>query len=232
METWHKGRVIRIADETAETKRFWIELPGLKKFDFIPGQYVTVDLPIHEHAHKRNRSYSIASWPDDTNIFELVIVINKNGDGTAYFFEEIKVGSELMFQGPHGSFILTEPLEENIFMICTGTGITPFRSMLHHINNNGIPHQNIYLIAGSRSKAMLLFHDEMLALQKELSGFHYIPTLSQEEWEGKTGYVHTVYESLLADRKPASFFLSGWRDMINDAKKIIMDMGYDKIIMQ
>jgi CDP-4-dehydro-6-deoxyglucose reductase len=61
-----------------------------------------------------------------------------------------------------------------------------------------------------------------------LPGFNYIPTLSREEWEGRTGYVHPVYEELCVERKPASFFLCGWRGMIDEAKKRIMDMGYDK----
>jgi hypothetical protein len=53
--------MIRIENETADTKRFWIEVPELERFDFVPGQFVTLDLPIHEKPNKRWRSYSIAS---------------------------------------------------------------------------------------------------------------------------------------------------------------------------
>ena len=47
-EPWRIGKMIKIADETPNTKRFWIEIPELESFDFIAGQFVTLDLPIHE----------------------------------------------------------------------------------------------------------------------------------------------------------------------------------------
>ena len=137
------------------------------------------------------------------------------------------VGTELKFRGPQGVFKLKEPLDDDIFLICTGTGIAPFRSMVHHVNNNKIPHKNIYLIFGCRSKNDLLYHDELKTLAKNLPGFIYIPTLSREEWEGHTGYVHPVYESLCEERKPARFFLCGWKGMVDEAKNRIMEMGYD-----
>jgi CDP-4-dehydro-6-deoxyglucose reductase len=225
---WLQGKVIRIADETATTKRFWIEVPELTSFDFIPGQFVTFDLPIHEKKNKRLRSYSIASCPDGTNVFELIIVRDLKGVGTNYLFHEVSVGSTLSFRGPQGLFTLKEPLDKDLYLICTGTGIAPFRSMLYHIKNKNIPHKNITLIFGCRTKGMLLYYEEMKKLQTELPGFKYIPTLSRETWEGAMGYVHPIYESLCADKKPASFLLCGWRGMIDEAKKRIMDMGYDK----
>ena len=63
LETWLKGKIIRITDETNDTKRFWVEVPEVDKFDFIPGQFITLDLPIHEKPDKRRRCYSIASSP-------------------------------------------------------------------------------------------------------------------------------------------------------------------------
>ena len=228
LQPWSTGKVIRIENETNDTRRFWIEVPELEKFDFIPGQFVTLDLPIHEKKNKRWRSYSIASWPDGTNVFELVIVLDKNGVGTPYLFNEIVIGSELTLRGPQGVFILHEPLDKDIFLICTGTGIAPFRSMINYIKINNIPHQNIYLVFGCRTKNTLLYYEEMKKLAEEVEHFFYIPTLSREQWEGNSGYVHSIYESLCMERQPANFFLCGWKGMIDDAKKTIMEMGYDR----
>jgi glycine betaine catabolism B len=72
LQPWCIGKVTRIADETDDTRRFWIEVPELTSSYFIPGQFVTPDLPIHEKPGKRWRSYSISSWPDGNNIFELL----------------------------------------------------------------------------------------------------------------------------------------------------------------
>lgn len=203
-------------------------MPDLPSFDFIPGQFVTFDLPIHEKPNKRWRSYSIASWPDGTNVFELIIVLDKLGAGTHYLFDQVVVGSELIFRGPQGVFTLKQPIENDLFFICTGTGIAPFRSMINHIKNELIPHHNITLVFGCRTKETFLYHEEMKGLQESVPGFRYIPTLSRETWEGRSGYVHPVYEELCTERKPANFFLCGWKGMIDEAKRRITEMGYDK----
>jgi ferredoxin-NADP reductase len=232
LQPWLKGKVVRIDDYTTATKRFWIEVPELSTFDFKPGQFITFDLPIHEKINKRVRSYSIASWPDGSNVFELVIVLLEGGAGTHYLFNEVSVGSELTFRGPLGVFTLKdENLQKDVFLICTGTGIAPFRSMAHFVKLHDVPHKNIYLLFGTRTQKDLLYYDELSQLQKELPGFQYIPTLSREDWQGRKGYVHAIYEELCAEKQPASFFLCGWKNMIDEAKKRIMDLGYDRKVI-
>jgi len=228
LQPWRKGIITRIEQHTHNTRRFWIQVPELERFDFTPGQFVTLDLPIHEKPNKRWRSYSISSWPDGTNTFELIIVRAQEGAGTHYLFEETKVGTELTLRGPQGVFTLPEPLEKDLYLICTGTGIAPFRSMAQQIRLLGTVHKNIYLIFGCRHKSDLLYYEELKQLETELSGFHYLPVLSREHWEGHHGYVHKVYEALCKDRPEAHFFLCGWKHMIDEAKKHILGMGYDK----
>jgi CDP-4-dehydro-6-deoxyglucose reductase len=228
LQPWRKGIVIRIDDHTHNTKRFWIKVPESDKFDFAPGQFVTLDLPIHEKPNKRWRSYSISSWPDGTNVFELLVVLAQGGLGTSYLFNEIKIGSELTFRGAQGSFTLPAKIEKDIFLICTGTGIAPFRGMVNYVHLNNIPIKNIYLIFGCRNKEDLLYYDELKELEKKLPGFHYIPTLSREHWEGRYGYVHPIYGELCNNKQEALFFLCGWKHMIDEAKKHITEMGYDK----
>jgi ferredoxin-NADP reductase len=225
---WRKGKVIRIENETGNTHRFWIEVSELLSFDFQPGQFVTFDLPIHEKPNKRLRSYSISSWPDGTNVFELIIVLNLRGAGTQFLFNEVKVGTELKFRGPQGVFTLPAALDKDLFLICTGTGIAPFRSMVHHIKNNEIVHKNIYLIFGCRKKEDLLYYQELTNLQNKIKNFQYIPTLSRQQWEGHYGYVHSIYLELCRHHQDAHFFLCGWKHMIDEAEKRILEMGYDK----
>lgn len=229
LQPWQPGKVIRIENETYNTRRFWIEATELKSFDFTPGQFITFDLPIHEKPNKRVRSYSIASWPDGTNVYELVIVLLEGGLGTTYLFTKVDVGSILTFRGPQGVFALKEDnLQKDIFFVCTGTGIAPFRSMSNYIKLHNIPHKDIYLLYGTRKQIDLLYYPEMKQLEKDLPNFHYIPTLSREDWEGRRGYVHTIYEEMCADKRPASFFLCGWKNMIDEAKQRILAMGYDR----
>ena len=68
--------------------------------------------------------------------------------------------------------------------------------------------------------------------------FHFMPTLSRESWDGHSGYVHDLYETIckknneacetLENLKPAAFYLCGWKFMIDDARKKIAELGYDK----
>jgi ferredoxin-NADP reductase len=73
-----------------------------------------------------------------------------------------------------------------------------------------------------------LYYNELTQLEKDLPGFHYHPVLSREEWEGNRGYVHTIYENLCTDKQAASFFLCGWKAMIDEAKQRIQALGYDR----
>lgn len=240
-QPWQTGKVIRIEQETEFTRRYWIEVQGIDNFIFKPGQFVTLDLPIHEKLNKRWRSYSIASWPDETNVFELVIVLLEGGAGTTYIFNEIVVGSEFTFRGPQGVFVLPETIDRDLFFICTGTGIAPFRSMAHHIFNHQIEAKNIYLIFGCRTMQDCLYGHELKALEEKMPNFKYIPTFSREKPGDsfRTGYVHTIYEEICGksegcepkaaeDLNPASFYLCGWKNMIDEAKKRITEIGYDR----
>ncbi len=241
LQPWRVGKVIKIEQQAVATRRFFIQVPELEVFDFKPGQFVTLDLPIHEKPNKRLRSYSIASWPDGTNVFELCIVLLEEGAGTNYLFNEIKEGSEITLRGPVGVFTLPEPIENDLIFICTGTGIAPFRSMIHHIIEHNIPHKNIHLIFGCRKFGDALYANEMKDLMRKDAGFFYHTTYSREVPENlehlvRIGYVHQVYEDICNNYKAnnndelaaVKFYLCGWKNMVDEAKERILNLGYDR----
>ena len=80
----------------------------------------------------------------------------------------------------------------------------------------------------TRKKEDLLYYEELTHLHEQYESFHYLPTLSRELWNGRTGYVHHIYEELLKDRQQARFYLCGWRAMLDETKKRILELGYDK----
>jgi ferredoxin-NADP reductase len=225
---WQTGIVKRIETVNAITRRFFIELPKDPVFAFQAGQFVTLDLPIHEQKNRRWRSYSIASAPDGANIIELLIVWLEGGAGTTYLFQQVSEGSELTVRGPHGHFIFPNVQDRDLFLVCTGTGIAPFRSMLQYLREHPVAHQDIHLVFGCRTQSDLLYTDEWYELARNVPGFYYHPTLSRETWTGNSGYVHGVYEGLCSNRQPAEFMLCGWRAMVDEAKERIVNMGYEK----
>lgn len=235
MLPWQQGTVVAIEQEAPNTKRFFIEASEV--FNFEPGQFITLDLPIHEQKNKRWRSYSIASWPNNANIFELIIVWLNGGAGTTYLFNEVEVGHKITFRGPQGKFVLPNAIEKDIYLICTGTGVAPFRSMIKHIHHQKLPHQHINLVFGCRKIEDCLYKEEFIQLQSQLENFKYLPCFSREEnienWATK-GYVHLAYEKIIEQNKitdlikPATFYLCGWKNMIDEAKLRILNLGYDK----
>ncbi len=232
LEPWRTGIITQIIQAAPATRCFFITVPELEIFDFKPGQFVTLDLPIHEQKNKRWRSYSIASSPNGNNGFELVIVLLEGGLGTTYLFNEATIDTELLLRGPAGVFTMPTVLDKDLYLICTGTGIAPFRSMIKYIHRHKIPHQRIYLIFGCRTLGDALYETEMLELQQNEPDFYYCPTFSREENVPNSyhkGYVHTVYENLINENEaPANFYLCGWKNMIDEARQRLANLGYEK----
>lgn len=226
---WQTAIIIRTEQLTEFTRRFFFRVKDSGVFGFKAGQFITLDLPIHERQSKRLRSYTIASAPADTNEFELVIVELKEGRGSHYLFEHGMPGTEVQFRGPLGNFFIHD-LSKDICLVCTGTGIAPYRSQLLYIRDQKISTAQIHLVFGSRYMKDILYHTEMKELEKSLPGFHYHLALSRENdpsYTGHRGYVHPVYEDICEHgKKDMDFYLCGWRPMIDEARQRISSMGY------
>lgn len=225
---YDEATIINIIEETDMVRRFFIKMPDTVNFKFNAGQFIMINLPINSKF--TNRSYSIASAPSDDNIFELCIVLKPDGLGTPFEWRNFKPGSLIHVSAPIGKFGLLEPVETDICFIGTGTGIAPLRSMIGDIYNRQVPHRNIYLVSGNRMRKDILYKNEFEVLEKENPEFNFIPVLSQasNDWHGARGYVHSVYEELFADKRPAYFYICGWNDMLRDTRQRLEAMGYDK----
>lgn len=228
---WYNGLVKKMEPIAPNVKQFWLEMPEQNTFDFKAGQFVTMDLPIGDKRIQRWRSYSIANAPDGSNVLELCIVKSDDGIGTKYLFEDVAPGSELRFKGPDGAFVLPDKIEKDLVLVCTGTGVVPFRSMLQDLKNNGRPHRNIHLIFGAREENSILYRAEFEELARTMPGFRYDVALSrQPDWPGYRGYVHQIYmEHYSAVRPDVDFFICGWSNMIDEAvANLLVKMGYDR----
>ncbi len=225
---YFNGRVYNITQETKNVNRFYIEFPELETYEFKAGQYAKIDMPIEDK--KTYRQYSISSEPIRNNKIEFLIVHKEKGLGTDYLFNKVKIGSELKVSKALGRFVLPEVIDKDICFVCTGVGLAPFRAMYLYIMNKKIPHKNIYIIFGSRFEDDLCMYEELLKIDKNNLEFNYIPVLSRanENWKGKTGYVHNVYKELFSDKRPAQFYLCGWEVMIKEARNTLRDMGYER----
>ena len=220
---WYEGKVIAIEQLTKTTKQFSIKIEEEKLFGFLPGQFITFDLPVGTKRIDKWKSYSIASPDARNNIIELCIARKEGGRGTKYLFEEVTIGTKLKFKGPEGSFVLPQEIKRKKVLICTGTGIAPFRSMIKFLYLNNIVHNSIHLIFGARTQKDILYYDEMLKIADEYASFIYTVTLSRDkDWQGFKGYVHNVYRQYYTDNWDCvDFYLCGWSTMIDQAVDIL-----------
>ncbi len=235
---WFDSKIIRIKDESPTTKRFWLQVEGTEPFDFKAGQFVTMDLPIGEKRRQRWRSYSIANAPDGTNVLEFCIVHLEGGTATEFFFKDAQIGTPIKFKGPDGNFILPDVIEKKLVLVCTGTGVAPFRSMVQDLKNHGKPHKEIHLIFGTRYRDGILYQEEFEQLAKEMPGFRYSVALSRENdlplngslMDLKKGYVHPIYLKEYTEKSPdIVFYLCGWTQMVDEAvANLIVKLGYDR----
>lgn len=234
---WHPARLVASKPLSPSTRTFVFEVTDVEAFDFLPGQFVKVEMPIHEDPAKCSRSYSIASRPDGSNRIEFAIVRLEGGAGTAWLFDQAKPGDAVRISDPMGRMVLPHaeergPIAEDMVFIATGTGVGPFRSMLLDLKAHPRLHRDLHLVFGCRTQEHLLYADEFRQLERELDGFHYHPTLSRQAVEGlEQGYVHPVYERLVQGRhggEDLRFFICGWGDMINEARRNLKGMGYNR----
>jgi CDP-4-dehydro-6-deoxyglucose reductase len=232
MLTWEKAKIVDIEILSEKTSIFKIELLDKNDFDFVPGQFITIDLPIHEKRNKRLRSYSIASAPQEGNLLELIIGNVPHGLASEYFFntDDFKVGTLLKFRGPLGVFTLPENLDRHHVFVCTGTGVAPFRSMIRHIIKNKIPFLSIDLVFGARFAEDILYQEEFEKLAQEIDNFNYHICLSRETFNGYQGYVHEKYQEVAKthEKEKTSFLFCGWREMIDQARQELSELNYKK----
>jgi ferredoxin-NADP reductase len=229
---WHEGKIIKITDETHNVKRFVVEI---ENFEFQAGQFVTMDLPIGEKRLQRWRSYSIASAPNGSNQLEFCIGKLENGLGTTYLFETVNIGTVLKFKGPDGNFCLPKNEEKELIMICTGTGVAPFKSMLDDVFASEKKYKSIHLIFGCRYKKDLLYYEELSDLKSKIPNFTYDIALSREKNDdGYQGYVHDIYlKKYSQPTENQHFMLCGWSAMIDEAVANLMTkMGCERTQIQ
>ena len=221
-----------IIKETKSNWRFIFASPLYDEIRFTPGQLVQLVAKPYGPADgvdSIQRNYSVASWPNGSNKFELIITYLKGGKMSEYLFNEAKIGDEFAYNGPMGIFTLPEKLtDRDIFFVATGSGVSPFRSMLGYIAEHNIPTKNIKLFFGTRTKEDIPYYEEMKKYEELIPNFEFVPCLSQEKWEGHNGYVHTAYlpEISILDEKPLVYFC-GWDKMITEGRTYLRDLGFE-----
>jgi CDP-4-dehydro-6-deoxyglucose reductase len=199
-------------------------VPEVQEFYFIPGQFVSFTEVVNEK--KITRPYSIASAPGG-NRFEICLNLVAEGVFSPFLFA-LEPGSVAEVSAPLGYFVLRDPGRDAI-MVATGTGVTPFRSMLHAYLGQGDPHP-ITLIFGVRYESHLLYRAEFEKLEADHPNFRFWPVLSRpgETWKGRAGHVQPHLLEAVEESRDLDVYVCGLKLMVDDVRAILKARGFDR----
>ena len=226
------ARLVRSVVLSEVTKHLEFEVSNVSRFGFVPGQWLSFN-SVMPDGENITRAYSIASPPSDDNRFALCL--NRVQDGfMSNHLCGMKEGDAISCEGPFGNFILRPPMRDTLF-IATGTGIAPFRSMLHWLLADASRHQNheLWLLYGNRTEQDIYYHDEAVRLAEAHANFHYLPTLSRggPAWRGLRGYVQEHVGGIVQGRAGMRAYVCGLAHMVTANRGLLERLGYDRTSM-
>jgi len=186
--TWQLATVAEIVTDTTNTSS--IVLDAEHWAGHLAGQHVDVRLTA-EDGYEAQRSYSIASAPEDD---QLVLTVERLDDGevSPYLVGELRKGDELELRGPIGGYFVWKQSDGGpLQMLAGGSGIVPFRSMLRHraAVESSVPARLLY---SSRSLDELIYREELERFGAQDDAVDVRFTLTRkwpEDWSGHRGRI-------------------------------------------
>jgi ferredoxin-NADP reductase len=185
---WQLADVRELIDETPSVKTIVLDAPEWGGHR--AGQHIDVRLTA-EDGYQAQRSYSIASAPEDER---LAITVERLDDGevSPYLTDELRPGDKLELRGPIGGYFVWEAEHGGpLLLVGGGSGVVPLRSMLRHraALSSHVPARLLY---SARSLEDVIY-------RAELERFDAVYTLTREQPHGWTGYSRRVDAEMLAD---------------------------------
>lgn len=191
---WQTAIVGAIKEETPRVRSLLVDVAGWRRHE--AGQHVDVRLTA-EDGYQAQRSYSIASAPDDPRIM-LTIERIKDGEVSSYLAGEVKIGDQFEIRGPIGGhFVWKATQAEPLILVAGGSGIVPLMAMARHRFLTGSKVQTA-LLYSSRSIDDIIFRSELEELSTRDRSFRVTHTLTRERPAGWTGQSRRIDGKMLA----------------------------------
>ena len=212
--------------------------------DFQPGQYVALGLcgsaprpehfPVEKEPHAPDklikRAYSIGSSPLQKDCVEFYIAVLPEGALSSRLVL-LKEGDRI-FMAPKitGTFITSGlPKESRLVLVCTGTGLAPYISMLRTPSIwESSSHATV--VHGVRYVPDLGYRSELLEMAASRENLRYYPIVSRadDSWQGERGYVQKFFEqeTIVLDPARDHVFLCGNPGMIEHMEGFLGPRGY------
>jgi len=202
--------------------------------DFQPGQFIQVHFQYADGTETK-RSYSLATIHDHAlgagEAVDIAVSFVPGGAATA-LFEGLAIGGQLQASGPYGRFCLQRgDHNARYLLIATGTGVTPYRSMLPLLATAMAERgAQVVLLQGARTPAELLYSEDFEAFAAQQPNFRYVPCLSRElpadpHPDVRHGYVQQHLAEFAPDVATDIAYLCGNPDMVDACVDVLNAAG-------
>ncbi|HET6892304.1 MAG TPA: ferredoxin reductase [Pyrinomonadaceae bacterium] len=228
---WQLGTVVEIRQETPQVRSLILDVPDWTTH--LAGQHVDVRLTA-EDGYQAQRSYSIASPPDDQY---LMLTVERIADGevSPYLTDELRVGDQIELRGPIGGYFVWNPRDRKnegspLFLVAGGSGIAPLMAMIRHRANthNKVPTKLLY---SSRSYDDVIYREELGRISANDSSLGVIHTLTRRQPKNWMGYERRIDRKMLAEtawqpaEKPLAF-TCGPTTLVETVANHLLELGY------
>lgn len=216
----HRFQVVGLQAESSDVTSVFIEGRNLQAFPIEAGQFMLVRFwapGLRWQVHP----FSLSGPPDGTRIR---LTIKALGDFTRRI-PEIKPGTPVIIDGPHGLFTPRRSQLNKVLLIAGGIGITPIRSIADTLVASG---KDVTLIYGNRTLASSVFLNELTTLAAQAPDrFRIFNILSHDPGSaGEKGYVdRDCLTRLASDIRDREVYLCGPPGMMKKLRGILMTLG-------
>ena len=214
------ARLTRLRQVTPDVAILTLQLPSSETFKFYAGQYVELILK-----EGKRRSYSMANSPDQAAALELHVRHMPGGLFTDHVFgagaTQMKEREIMRLEGPFGSFFLREETQKPIVFLASGTGFAPIKAIIESMIERGVERKAVLYWGGRRPQD--LYMDELArGWMSALKEFEYIPVVSdalpEDQWVGRTGFVHQAVMQDLPDLSGHEVYACGAPVVVESAR--------------
>lgn len=225
---WQLGVVTAIIQETPTVKTFRLTLPNWTAH--LPGQHYDLRLTA-EDGYQAERSYSIASPPEQIGEIDLTIEWLEDGEVSAYLHEGVLVGDYIEVRGPIGGYFVWQKTMVNkpLLLVGGGSGIVPLMAILRH--RSAIEATNpTRLLYSVRIPEETIFGQELDRLISQDATFSLTMTYTRqapEYWQGNRRRIDKemlAEEISLYDETPFCF-ICGPTGLVELVANRLVDLG-------
>ncbi|MBS1992681.1 MAG: FAD-dependent oxidoreductase [Cyanobacteria bacterium SZAS LIN-3] len=218
--------IVKLKDrrEVAErTIAVLLEKPA--NFVFNAGQFAELFLVNSDEAvdDEQGLAFSMASAPEEDT---LMFATRLRGGDFKRALETMPIGAPIKIEGPFGKFVLDDSARPAVF-ITGGIGITPVRSILVHAAKQQIE-RDLFLFYSNRRPEDASFIEELQALEKESTHFHFFPVMTEMEkstvtWSGMTGHLEfSKISNYTRDYFQPLFYVSGSPRFVKTFRELLL----------